>query len=652
MSQNIKNNYTKILDSKLYNGYYYDFMLYKGEIAYQSLQDIENMAIADFSTWDIASGILYSTVTWQHAINDGVDMEDIGMTGVDNGLIKFDKYNITNQEFLDIYFNSKYHIEEGDMRLFMTPVTGNTQLYKYPMYLVNDSEGRYLSLKGGFYQGFVKLEGFDYQILPTSYNREYLFHFELRPRTDYETVSGVVNDIHPENAGTFFFMGTRAENKFFPFYKESSALTEMKLDREDEMPDCVDVNTKSEWLLDEEDTACERLRYYRPNAFFLGDGYFIDDIDDPDCNCNEKLPKEDVSVVISSGCSDAIRPINMYTYDFYPNAYCGCGECGCDEKEEEKESDCYPCDCKCIHDIYEANDCCDRGYDKAIEPEFIAIDNVKIDKTGKSYTDSEGHGLSERGFYSITTDNKFLMFDRTPDGITTDTYEEGMMVKLEGKKHWPDVNYFLVFNRTETGLTTDKIEEYRNTEEYKQLYEKEYNIYKDIRGNVFALKINEDGSIGYKYGVLNCDDEENVNHYEVKEEYSKPGIIKFDKWNSINVRFAVINPAIDKCDLRQRKMRLMIYVNGFLVFISKELDTLLMKALDDIYQRQEAVPYNMSLGGGSIGLLETILPDYYALPEYLLPIERDFCGTFIGDIKSFKIYEGFINYSSIANYLS
>ena len=29
-------------------------------------------------------------------------------------------------------------------------------------------------------------------------------------------------------------------------------------------------------------------------------------------------------------------------------------------------------------------------------------------------------------------------FDRTPDGITTDTYEEGMMVKLEGRKHWPD----------------------------------------------------------------------------------------------------------------------------------------------------------------------------------------------------------------------
>lgn len=650
MNQNIKNNYTKILDSKLYNGFYYDFMLYKGEINYQSLMDIENMAIADFSTWDIANGILYSTVTWTGATNNGVDMEDIGLTGVDNGIIKFDKYNITNKEFLDIYFNSKYHIDSGDTRFFMTPVTGNTQLYKYPMYLVNDSEGRYLALKGGFYQGYVKLEGFDYQVLPISYNKEYLFHFELRPRTDYETEKGIVNDTHEGNAGTFFFMGTRAENKFFPFYKESSGLSEMRIEREEEINECchLDVNSDKSWLKDEEDTACERLRYYKPNAFFIGDGYFIDDTD---CGCKE-IEKEDTEVVLKPDCPDGIRPINMYTYDYQPNAYCDCG-CGCGEKEkEEEESDCYPCDLGCQGGIiYDKNDCCGRGYDKAIEPEFISTDNTKIDKGGKSYSDSDGHGFGERGFYEIETDNKFIMFNRTDTGLTTDTYEEGMSMVLEGKKHWPDVNYFLVFNRTDTGLTTDKIDEYRETEEYKALYEKEYNIYKDIRGNVFALKINEDGSIGYKYGVLNCD-EDNVNHYEVKEEYSKPGIIKFDRWNSINIRFAVINPATDKCDMRQRKMRLMIYVNGFLVFISKELDSILMKALDDVYQKQESVPYNMSIGGGSIGLLETILPDYYALPEYLLPIEKDFCGTFIGDIRSFKIYEGFINYSSIANYLS
>ena len=74
--------------------------------------------------------------------------------------------------------------------------------------------------------------------------------------------------------------------------------------------------------------------------------------------------------------------------------------------------------------------------------------------------------------------------------------------------------------------------------------------------------------------------------------------------------------------------------------------------LDEIKEKQETVPYNISLGGGSLGLLESILPDYVSDRKYILPIERDFCGSFIGDIKSFKMYGGLINYSSITNYLS
>ena len=139
MLQNIKNNHTRILDSKLYNGEYYDFMLYKGETVWQSLDDINGMVIADFCSLDIASGVLYSTVTWSGATNGGVHMEDIGLTGVDNGLIHFRKDRVSNREFLDIYFNSTYDIQSGDTRMFMSPVTGNTQMYKYPMYLVNDN---------------------------------------------------------------------------------------------------------------------------------------------------------------------------------------------------------------------------------------------------------------------------------------------------------------------------------------------------------------------------------------------------------------------------------------------------------------------------------------------------------------------------------
>ena len=62
MHQNIKNNNVKSLDAKLYNAKYYDFMLYKGEAAYQDKNDLDNMSIADFSSLNIISGILYSTV--------------------------------------------------------------------------------------------------------------------------------------------------------------------------------------------------------------------------------------------------------------------------------------------------------------------------------------------------------------------------------------------------------------------------------------------------------------------------------------------------------------------------------------------------------------------------------------------------------------
>ena len=99
-------------------------------------------------------------------------------------------------------------------------------------------------------------------------------------------------------------------------------------------------------------------------------------------------------------------------------------------------------------------------------------------------------------------------------------------------------------------------------------------------------------------------------------------------------------------------MKIYFYVNGFLVFISKSLKPFSFKHIDDVPEKQETVPYNISIGGGSLGLLETIMTDYYAVSNYMLPIEKDFCGTFMGDIKSFKMYGGPVDYSSIINYLS
>lgn len=614
MRQNIKINHTRAIDAKLYNGRYYDFMLHKGECSSMSLGLLNDMAIADFSTFDIASGILYSTVVWPEAKNGGVDMEDIGMTGVDNGLISFDKYAISNKEFLDIYFRSKYHIESGDTRFFMSPITGNTQEYKYPMYLVSESGNTYIAFKGGFYQGFFGLDGFDYQTLPYNYNGEYLFHFELRPRSDYSVEEKTVNNVHPENEGIFFFMGTRAENKFFPFYKESSSTTVL---RKDEIEPTPDVNKPCDWLLDENTNRAGSDTY-----FVIGDGYFIADSED----AQPAQPNTNVSVIESDKpCSHVFVGSNkLNTYDFAPEAPCSCRGSSHHDDDNPDTDEC-------------------GGGPKAIELPYVGKD-AWISDDLKTYVDSEDHPLSDMDSYIIESDNKFLLFDRA-SGFTTETWVEGSVVRLYGKKNWPSTNYFLLFNQGPSGYTTETIDQ------YNEEHQKEFNIYKDIRNNVFALRITEDGAIGYRYGVLSCD-EDNENHYEVKEEYSKPGIVRVDEWNSINVKFSVVGGTFEKCDARHRQMQIKIYVNGFLVFISKPLNSLTFKALDELYTKQEGVPYNMSLGGGSLGLIETILPDYYALPEYILPIERDFCGTFLGDIKSFKIYQGGIDYSAIANYLS
>lgn len=526
MHQNIKNKFSRRLDAKLFNQKYYDFMLYKGETSCDCEANIDDMEIANFSDFMIENGKLYSTKQWSGSTNSGVLLKDIGMTGVDNGFITFDKDTISNKDFLDLFFKSTYEIEPNDNRLFLSPVNGNTKQFSYKSGIVSSGDTKYLSLEGGFYQGFFKLFGYDYQLLPDAINQDIVLHFELRPRTDYTIPENSVNNTHKDNEGIFFFMGTRAENKFWQYYSG-------------------EILPK---IVEDEDF-----------------DYFSDDfLDDSEM--------------------DKCEPINQ------------------------------------------------------------------------NYTDSDGNPLGQQTEYMITsTNNKFIFFDRTKTGFTVDNWIDGTLVRLKGKKR-KNINYFPWMNRTETGFTVDTVDylndnidilDGKTEEEIAEL--NVYNILKDVKNNVFALRVKPDGSIGYRYGVLDCDSD---SHYSVIEEYSTEGIVKPNEWNSINVRFAIINPTNGKCDKRQRKMRIMFYVNGFLKFISKELNTLVFRQLDDIYQRQEGVPYNISLGGGTIGLLETILSKNCNVSEYVLPIEQDFCGTFIGDIKSFKIYLGFIDYCAIKNYLS
>ena len=83
--------------------------------------------------------------------------------------------------------------------------------------------------------------------------------------------------------------------------------------------------------------------------------------------------------------------------------------------------------------------------------------------------------------------------------------------------------------------------------------------------------------------------------------------------------------------------------------IDKSLESVSGKPLNDDYTKQECVPYSISLGGGTQGLSEAIWTDYTAVPNKKYPLEKYFAGTFIGDIKSFKIYNGSLEYNEIKN---
>jgi len=155
---------------------------------------------------------------------------DIGLTGTDNGLVSNiigNNINFTNGLFDD---SLKFERLYFDRRLKMFQVTGYTdspnikfsgfdKTVLYEVVSKEDSVGKYHELYGGFYQGFYKLFGYDYEILPERMNKGWTVEMLLKPRLINEYTPGAgettLNELYPENKNMFFYFGTRAENKYY-----------------------------------------------------------------------------------------------------------------------------------------------------------------------------------------------------------------------------------------------------------------------------------------------------------------------------------------------------------------------------------------------------------------------------------------------------
>jgi len=154
---------------------------------------------------------------------------DIGLVGTDNGL--YDKMTGQSLTFtMGINDIEKFNPHYYDRRLKLHPVTsyvdwpnhrfsGNSKTV-YNIVSKDDTKvGYYNELYGGFYQGFYKLYGYDYEVFPERVNKGWTMETIIKPRQreEYEIQPSEVylNEIYPNNSGMFFFFGARAENKYY-----------------------------------------------------------------------------------------------------------------------------------------------------------------------------------------------------------------------------------------------------------------------------------------------------------------------------------------------------------------------------------------------------------------------------------------------------
>jgi hypothetical protein len=571
---------------------------------------------------------------------------DIGLTGVDNGLVTgMTGESITvTQGLLD---NSlKFDRMSYDRRLKLFQVTGNTTdldvrfsgFNDYVLYeVVSKSSpkiGIYHELYGGFYQGFYKLFGYDYDIFPERMNKGWAVEMILKPRlfNEYFPDSGetTLNEIYPENKNMFFYFGTRAENKFY-HYADGS-------------PNCFTGYTRvTESLTKLSTCACCDLSVTNGRCIYVYPPRSANGKHDPHlnygcdkcggnkdlqltcgCNCGEDTCEPCGWECQTHSCDTIIPPTPTPTPTPSPTPStcvvtpvctptCSCTVC----------TDCEDCPSTGFTSI---EDTCEKdplydGMSNAVafklcgDPRNPQI-GVKIFKmTGDCVTTGTcTTGITYQTGYTIT---EYC----SPGGIYP--YCEMINPAYLDQEHWFQLD--AVWERY-TWLDVCDLE-YRGG-------------LKDITKKVYleSLANNTTSLISVPYTRPNADPGLQIELVNLNE-----------KW------------LLDK---KYRKGRLKIYINGKIFWTLEDFEEIIPRALNTDKEKQVGVPFNISWGGGTQGLREnitfadgeSILPEgpYIQDPENFptndfigttfegfqtnIKLEQAFAGTFEGAISQFRMY--------------
>lgn len=688
---------------------YWDFFLHKGgDICYKfnnnlSSNNLYDECLISFIDLTDKDNCLFDKFVlskyeyfYDKANVNNNTLYNIGLCGVDNGIIRFQKDRITNEQFFKLFTQSKLDLNTNRLKLF--EVSGNTQQYSYDL-SYDDENGA--KLNGGFFQGFFMTECEDYKVLPTEI--EDAWHFEVRlkkenfdnPNINNENNSRknlkLLNEKHPENEGFFLYIGTRAENKWIYLYDESllneecenyindnednplyeSDYTRKKSDYINSL-DYIQAEPNFPYVIDGYFTEISKIKPFK-RLSFIADEYI--DLTDYNC-CNEKknglnyfgkgclcgesnpkfesdesfckelkcpssnkegivkvnscnnIPDEEVDYLNYKNCCSPIRiknnncgdnnnsccniPFISWRVDYYDSVNTIIKPCIYDNNIGFNN-----CGCPITLNNVEWLD--ENAFD--LDNEYSIVDKnylqSDLDLTDMIWETSDGVRL-DLNETIIETDNKFLLFNRTKTGYTVNNWEEGSKAYFSFSKNTFDENLFPIVNRTKTGYTVHNIDELKKESQQK------YDYKQDLYDNALGFRITNDGRIGYRYLIKDCE----INDIGIREFYSKSNLIKNDEWNTINIKLKKYG----------KQMRIYIYLNGNLILCSGYLPLLKLRELNEEPSKQESVPFNISLGGGSQGLSDMILPNYYMIIDKVLPIEQYFAGTFIGYIKYFRMY--------------
>lgn len=574
---------------------------------------------------------------WPSALSIGYTLYDITYTGVDNGLFLFRKDRISNKEFLQFFQSNKLDLAEDDKRLKLHIVSGNTLQYEYPIHFYND----YVKLNGGFVQGFFKTECDKYQVLPSKFDDGDVLNFEFTlNKCDFEPETDkTLNDKYPENKGIFFYIGTRAENKWIYMYDQDDVdgletcyqlgiedfIEGGEIDKKDYIIGYFsNVNEYTDEPLDIDDYTT--FNYY-DDELYAGDSCDWNDMSDylfMDTKPNT-IDEDNEHITLDSWCCNNDNGFGLVKPYFRG---CGCPVRYSTHKVNKDDDKFFTGDFLFGDEGYIS------GLDELDDPDdFVNYIEDELDISDFEYETDKGFKMSEANWYYFYTDNKFLMFDRTKNGKNVGNWVEGTQFMYCGRKDRFKGNLFILMNRTKTGYTVSDINSLR------EKTSNDYNPYNDIYDNALAFRITDEGEIGYRLLTIDCDKEDR-DKTMVMEGYSNKGVVPNCEWVAVNVRVSFIGG---------NKMKLMFYVNGKLKYITKELPRIRLRELDEIYDKQEGVPYNISVGGGTQGLAETIQRNYMLNPTRIYPLEKYFAGTFIGYMRSFRIYDCFLEHTDIYN---